>query len=269
MSMQQKPGSRRTYCQLRLLELPEPAGAPGGPAAADAGNPLPAGDAGVIWRAAGMPVPVLASDEAARISPDSFARLTRLGILVSGGRAGAVSCLACELDHAEGVEPGPAGTADERRFFISCPENGRVEVPAGRVQRWGVEFTPLARAIREGLGDSGAPEEIRPGRLWRLGRASLGGRLRELWLIREAVRPRGAEGTLLAAGGEDSVIFVLGGRLPEELASSRGDRIFRAEELVGLTDRGFRLDRTALTARFVKRRGARAGGGRRAVAETG
>jgi len=198
---------------------------------------------------AGIPSAVLVADEVTRISREVFAELTRLGLLVPGGTARAVGCEACDQDHAEWVETVSGPDGDER-FFIPCPQEGRVEVARSRVQQWQVDFAPLARAIKESLMAFGSMEPVHPGRLWRLGRASLAGRSRELWMARQVSAGRGPEpGSLIPRTG-DPLVFLLGWP-PEESILALGDEaVFNVSRVVHVRGAGFHVDRRAIERRM-------------------
>jgi len=214
-------------------------------------NPGPGGEAladealSIVWESVEAPFPLLVADEVARLPRETFERLKALGLLRPGRIAKAVGCAACDLDHAEWVEPvsGPDG---QPRFFIDCPEQGRVEVSRQRLQQWLVDFTPLARAIRESLGGAGPVEAVRPGRLWRLGRAALAGRWRELWMVREAPWARGPEVSRLIPKAGHPMIFFLGWPPPESLAALESEAVFNVRKVLQVRTSGFRLDRRAV-----------------------
>jgi hypothetical protein len=193
---------------------------------------------------AGVPSPTLVADEVTRLSAGTFEELKRLGLLVPGGTAKAVGCEACDLGHAEWVEAIPV--RDGEAFFIECPEKGRVEVSVQRLQHWAVDFTPLARAIKAGLSASGQVEALQRGRLWRLGRAVLAGRPRELWMAREAPAARGGELGRSIPNGAGSAIFLLNWPPSEELLALGAAALFDVHKVVHLGGAGFHVDRHAV-----------------------
>jgi hypothetical protein len=203
------------------------------------------GTLGIIWEAAAMPHPLLVADEVAALRAETAGQLQALGILRRGRTAGAVGCEACELDHLERVEPA-AGPDGAERYFIRCPEQGRVEVSRERLQQWMVDFTPVAAAIRESLEASGELEMVRPGRLWRLGEAALAGRLHELWMIRGAFWSGGPEILPLTARRGIPVFFILGEAPAAGLASLDPRCAFDAAALVTLEAGGLRADADAV-----------------------
>ena len=124
-----------------------------------------------------------------------------------------MTCLDCMDQHVEEVLPikSPNGCT---RFFIQCPENGRIEVSRERLLQWTVDYTPLQQALKAAFSVIGDPEEVAPGRIWNLGRAALGSKSRTLseqfkvfrwpsWLNPDWSREREAE-LLEFYGGRDS-----------------------------------------------------------------
>lgn len=225
----------------------------------------PLGGMDWVWRSAAMPVPVLVADEAARLPRASFDKLVALGVLRSGGLAAAVGCDACDLDHAEWVET-VTDAAGRQRHYINCIEKGRVEVAAARLERWLVDFAPVAGALARGLVVRGGPEAVQPGRLWRLGRAVLAGRSRELWMVREDFLADSPEALDPIAVLRDPVVFTLGGRAPAGAAGLARERTVRVEDVLRLTADGFAIDRARITARLGRLRPARMTGRQPAAA---
>jgi hypothetical protein len=224
--------------QKRARRAPQPPREPSGAS-------VPSEALKIVWESVEVPFPLLVADEVARLPRETFEHLKALGLLRPGQTAKAVGCAACELDHAEWVEPvsGPDG---QPRFFIGCPEKGRVEVSRQRLQQWLVDFTPLARAIKESLGGAGLLEAVRPGRLWRLGRAALAGRPRELWMVRETPWARGPEMSRLIPKAGHPMVFLLGWPPPEGLAALESDAVFNVRKILQIQAAGFQVDRRAV-----------------------
>lgn len=137
----------------------------------------------IIWRSADVPDPELTGDEICCLAPSIFDCLVNLELLKQTTTARHVTCLDCTEQHVEEVLPikGPDGCT---RFFIRCPENGRVEVSRDRLLQYAVDYTPLQQAVALAFSAQGTSEETIPGRLWNLGRATLGGKSRVLWIAR-------------------------------------------------------------------------------------
>jgi hypothetical protein len=97
-----------------------------------------------------------------------------------------VICDACHEGHVEEVVLIQSPPGSPVRAYIHCPENGRVAVSLERLKQWAVNFGGLAKAIASGLDLAGQVEEIVPGRLWSLGKTTIGGRSRHVFLARGA-----------------------------------------------------------------------------------
>jgi hypothetical protein len=225
----------------------------------EVGGALQAEVAEFIRRWTEVPVPRLVADEAARLSPETFAELRRLGLLVPESLAKAVGCEACDLGHAEWVETvaGPDGAS---RFYIECPEKGRVEVSGRRLQNWAVDFNALARALRDGLGAVGPVEPVQGGRLWRLGRAVLAKRPRELWLVREVPGGRGREPARSIPAQGSTLIFVLGWPPSTGWLARPSEELFDVRKVLSVRPAGFHVDRGAVEKRLRSQAGAEASG---------
>jgi hypothetical protein len=205
----------------------------------------------IIHAAAEAPFPRLMPDEVARLPRELAERLVAAGILRPGEIAPAISCMACEADHVEWVEK-EAGPDGRTRYFIPCPEEGRVEVAPARLQCWTVDFTPIAEALGAGLGAIGPVETVRPGRLWRLGAARLAGRPRELWMARDACSVRGPDILAAIPRSRRPVLFRLGGEPLERAAAADFDAVFDVRTVLDLTEAGIKVHREAVEARLAK-----------------
>ncbi|NNK00901.1 MAG: hypothetical protein HKP58_10865 [Desulfatitalea sp.] len=75
----------------------------------------------------------------------------------------------------------PEGTT---RFYIMCPENGRLEINRQRLLQYAIDYAPLPQAVAASFSTRKSLEEILPGRLWDLGRVALAGKSRMLWMAR-------------------------------------------------------------------------------------
>ncbi len=207
----------------------------------------------IVYRSAEAPHPVLAADEVRRLPAETAERLKAAGLLRPGELARAVGCEACEHDHAEWVEESTAPDGG-RHFHIQCLEKGRVEVSRERLQRWLVDFAPLAEALHDGLGACGPVEALRPGRLWRLGRAVLGGERRELWMARDAASVRGPDLIASIPRASGAVLFRLGDRPLGADEAAGFEAVFDVRALVSLTEAGLVVDRGAVERRLARRR---------------
>ena len=117
--------------------------------------------------------------------PDDHERLlTEAEIIQYDDNANTVICDACQDGHVEKVEMIRSHQGTSVRAYITCPEAGRVPVALSRLRQWVINFSGMANAVSTGLGLAGAVEEIVLSRLWSVGKGTLGGQSREVFLAR-------------------------------------------------------------------------------------
>lgn len=202
----------------------------------------------LIWERADLEAPVFHGDEVLAYGSEAFARLVALGLVQEIDAATAVVCDACGLGHAEDVVfvDSPAGA--DLRAYLTCPENGRVAVPIERLRRWSINFHELTLALAGALTANGA-DEIVPARVWFIGKASLDGRSRELFLARGAGWP-GASAVLQQASrlktAADPVVLVPRGSPPIDVWPGKVPFVVELDDVVGVGPAGLSIDRDAL-----------------------
>jgi len=163
----------------------------------------------IIWRSADSPAPTFTADDMNGVPPETVARLTVLGILRQAAPATHVVCDVCDGGHVERVIsiPYPDG---QTRFFIRCPENGRIEVPRNRLLQWSVDYAPILSTLAKALTVQGSGEEIVPKRIWSLGRASLAGKSKTIWAARGLAWPDAGRIAASLPKGRSPILFFLG-----------------------------------------------------------
>lgn len=106
--------------------------------------------------------------EASEWPENGFDRLLALGFLNQVENSQYVVCPDC-LYHDEEVicldYPGR-----RTRWYIPCPESGRVEIRPDEMRQWRISLPNIAQAIAEQLNLTGKCTEVAPGHVWRLGR---------------------------------------------------------------------------------------------------
>ena len=171
---------------------------------------------GLFWRCADCPEtpPTLNAEDLAGFTAAEVEAFRKAGLLEPGETAGYVTCRECADDHVAKVEhvSAPGGKS---RFFAVCPHNGRFEVPRDRLFQWYVSFDPVLAAVMAALGATGDLQTVAPGRVWKMGRATLGGRSRPLWAVRGMAWPDAAVVARDVPKGKSPVVFVFG-RLPTD-----------------------------------------------------
>ncbi len=165
----------------------------------------------ILWQCADRTDPVLVSEDFENDA--QIARLEESGIIRPGAPATHVACYDCSENHDAEVIPIPC-TDGSARFFIVCPENGRVEIPKDRLRQWRLNWRVVADGVALALDARGPVQEIVPDRVWSLGPTSLAGRSRPVWAVRGLAwaDARSVVGAQIA--GLSPVVFFVG-RPPE------------------------------------------------------
>jgi hypothetical protein len=141
----------------------------------------------------------LVSNRGARVSADEadlwddgvLDGLESAGLLRSLPPATSVACRGCDGDHD--VEIQREGDGDQASFWHRCPEAGRVEVPAERLNLWAAHLDGLLRLIQAALGDRARRSVIAPERAWMWQGAIIDGRPRTVYFVRGHGWPDGGE----------------------------------------------------------------------------
>jgi len=189
----------------------------------------------IIWRAADNPRPVFAAEDLDGVPPQIRTRLTQLKILRPSATASHVVCDACDEQHVECVIPikYPGG---QTRFFIRCPENGRIEVPRERLLQWAVDYTPLLAALAKALCAQGQMAEVVPRRVWNLGRASLAGKSKPIWAVRGLAWPDAGQIAASLPKGRSPILFFLGQAGDDGLLDVPRESIIEMRTIMSLID---------------------------------
>src|SRR5262249_13853342 len=126
-----------------------------------------------------------------------------------------ISCDSCDVDHVEEIIYPDVPAGAELRAYIPCPSVGRVFIPSERLLCWSVDHAALARWVAEHLEVAGDVQESVRERLWLLGKLTVAGQSRDIFLGRGVAWPDAA--TVLEAPRLQHavlpIVFTLG-RLP-------------------------------------------------------
>lgn len=160
-----------------------------------------------------------------------------------------VVCDACHDGHVEDVVFIESPPGSPVRAYIHCPEAGRVAVPLERLKQWAVDFHGLAVAVAKGLHLAGEVEEMVPGRLWSLGKTTIGGRSRDAFLARgttwvDAPRVFGSCERLNASRG--ALVLVPGDMSPQDAWTGDPPSVVPLKLVARLEDKRFAFDRDHL-----------------------
>lgn len=137
-----------------------------------------------VWSRADAGEARFSFDEVSSWPEEQEALLCDAGIIRRDDNTTTVICDACHEGHVEEVTMIESPPGSPIRAHIHCPEAGRVTVPLERLKQWAVDFDGLAEAVAKGLDLAGQVEQVAPGRLWSLGKTTIGGRSRDLFLAR-------------------------------------------------------------------------------------
>lgn len=137
-----------------------------------------------LWARADAEESRFSADDVATWPAGQEQLLVGLGLLRRDDNTTTVICDACPDGHVEEVVfvRSPAGSPV--RAYIWCPHAGRVAVAPERLMQWVVDSAGTASAVATGLDVAGQPEEVVPGRIWHLGKATIAGRSRDMFLAR-------------------------------------------------------------------------------------
>lgn len=176
-------------------------------------------------------------------------RLVKIGLVRPVENIRCVPCDACAEHHLEEVTYIQSPPGSPVRAYIHCPENGRIAVPLERLKQWAVDFDGLAKAIASGLDLAGQVEDVIPGRLWSLGKATIGRRSRDVFLARgaawiDAPGIFGACERLNASKG--ALLFVPGEMPPQDAWTGEPPSVVPLKLVARLEDESLVFDRDHL-----------------------
>lgn len=123
--------------------------------------------------------PVVGVDDIRSWNKAEFEGAVTMGLLRETEAARWILCDACSDRHWSEVITVAGG----RRMFLSCPEEGSVNVEPARLRQWRIDTGRLAELVALAVGLSGTVRPIDLGRLFHLGRRRLAGRFRDLFLV--------------------------------------------------------------------------------------
>jgi len=189
----------------------------------------------LIWRCADNPSPALVVEDIEATPHPDLDCLIEFGLVKQTASATHVTCDACTKGHVEEVTrivyPDQA-----TRFFITCLENGRIEVPRERLLQWTVNYLPLFSSLLSALSASPSINEVLPGRVWNLGRVALAGKSKTIWAVRGLAWPDAAQVADVLPKGRSPVVFSLGQPSNDGLLQIPCKSIIELQTVVSLRD---------------------------------
>jgi hypothetical protein len=110
----------------------------------------------------------VSAEEANEWPENGFRPLLAMGVFLQAENRRMILCPDC-LDHFEDVicvnRPDRSP-----RWYIPCPNNGRVEIHPDELRQWRISLPAVVQAIAGQLNLTGKFTELVPGHVWRLGR---------------------------------------------------------------------------------------------------
>jgi len=198
-----------------------------------------------LWSFADHEHPVFDEASLYLILGSGYERLLAANFVVRAENAAYVTCPSCIDRHSEELVAldWPDGTI---KYFVSCPEYLRVEVPSELLCRWTVDWNALARAVAAALALGGECVPLFEGRLWRLGRTTWQGSYRDVLFARGLNWPDGRDVIAHAARSTRPIVFV-GDRVPPtELWSRRVPPIVALSQVTQCSEHGLSVDAEAV-----------------------
>jgi len=204
----------------------------------------------LVWHCADNPSPALVLEDLEAIPQSDLDRLMGLGLVKQAATATHVVCDACAEGHVEEVDR-IVYSEHVTRFFITCPENGRVEVPRERLMQWAVDYLPLFLSLSSALSASIGVTEVFPGRVWNLGRVALSGKSRTIWAARGLGWPDATQLVDVLPKGRSPVLFFLGQPPDGNLLQIPCESVIELRTVISLCDEGIAVDVDGIERQLV------------------
>ena len=137
----------------------------------------------LLWPQIELLRPLFSHDWVQRWPAGALDRLQTAGYVKPAETAQRVICPGCYEGHIEDVVTieQPNGSY---QLFVYCPEVLRAEVSVESLRQWTIDFEKLANTVARSMSLQGKCLSLLPGRLWRLGKATWQGALRDVLLAR-------------------------------------------------------------------------------------
>lgn len=202
-----------------------------------------------VWERSDVEQATFDGDEVKGRRDGELDRLTVAGVVRAIENVRCVPCDACAEHHLEEVTYVQSPSGSPVRAYIHCPENGRIAVPLERLKQWAVDFEGMAKAIASGLDLAGKVDDVSPGRLWSLGKTTIGGRSRDVFLARgttwiDAPGVFGACERLNASKG--ALVLVPGDLPPQDAWTGESPVVVPLKLIARLEDERLAFDRDHL-----------------------
>ena len=141
----------------------------------------------LLWPYMEVSRPLFSHELVRRWPEGALDRLQTVGFVNPAESAQRVVCPGCYEGHIEDVMAIEQSDGSFR-CFVYCPEVLRAEVSVESLRQWTIDFEKLARTLANSMSLQGKCLSLLPGRLWRLGKATWQGALRDVLFARGLTR---------------------------------------------------------------------------------
>lgn len=200
-----------------------------------------------LWPIIEAASPTVTAGMMNRWPKESRQRLLASGLLKDAGTAEYVRCSACERGHKEKVVARPQANG-EFKFYIPCPELLRVELQPDELRRFTIDIPSLLAQLASALALSGQITTLTADRVWRLGRTTLQGTLRDV-LLASGMNRKDApsiRGSITQA--RKPIVFVPHSKPPADYWNGRVPPVIALDQVATFTDSGIEIDPLEITS---------------------
>ena len=198
----------------------------------------------LLWPLMDLLNPIITAHDISLWPGGIHQRLLALGFLREAESAYSIVCPECQ-NHTEEViaRPGPGGVL---RYAIPCPELLRAIVAPAELKQWTVDFGNVAATLATQLQLSGKCTELVSGRMWRLGRWTYQGLLRDLLFARGLNQPDAIEFRRQITSAKRPVVFIALAKPDSEFWQGRTPPLIRLSEVAAVVDGAIALETTQI-----------------------
>ncbi len=177
--------------------------------------------------------------------------LGQLGLLRERAPAGWITCDECGGGHRCRLEYLTDHATQLQSAFASCPECGVYEVPRDQLRRWTVDVDECVNAVFAAANVVVAKTVRVDGRLWRIGKATLAGRSRELFFARCYRRDDGHSIVSELRRRPKAIVFVPTEDSASRIAEAVPNPVIALESVTSLDGDSIRVDVEHIEGRLI------------------
>ncbi len=194
-----------------------------------------------LWPAVEAVNPVFSRAALIRWPKNVHSQLVAAKLLVPQDTTTRIRCPECGQTHIARpfAREQPDGTV---RFFIPCPQNLRAEVKERDLQQWAANIEGLVTSMLEVMSLGGKSTKLESDRVWRCGRWTYQGVLRDVLFARGLRRNDAAQFRRAITGAHRPVVFVATELPDADFWQGRVPPLIRLREVASLVDGKIELD---------------------------